>query len=79
MQVRRNGEVNGGVVLEKGQRWNMAESQMRIYRVGIHLVEFRMFKLTQGSRRAKAARSSLETVAVVRDYLKEQRAVLEVT
>ena len=28
-------------LLQKGQRWNMADQQLRIYRVGVHLVEFR--------------------------------------
>ena len=55
----------------------MAEYQMRIYRVGIHLVEFRLFKLNDGTPQHRLARSSLETVASVHDYLRKHQAVLE--
>lgn len=57
----------------------MAEQQMRIYRVGIHLVEFRLFKLNEGAPQHRLARSNLETVASVQDYLRKHQAVLEKT
>ena len=60
----------------KGQRWNMAEQQMRIYHVGIRLVEFRLFKRTDGTPQHKLGRSSLEPVAIVQDYLRKHGAVL---
>jgi hypothetical protein len=63
-------------VLQKGQRWNTTDHQMRIYRVGVHLVEFRLFKLADGTPQHKLVRSSLETVASVQGYLREHQAVL---
>ena len=55
----------------------MADQQLRIYRVGVHLVEFRVMKLQEGTPRPKLGRSSLETVGAVRDYLQKHQAVLE--
>jgi hypothetical protein len=64
-------------LLRKGQRWNMADQQLRIYRVGVHLVEFRVVKLQDGlSPKLKFGRSSLETVASVQNYLQKHQAVL---
>jgi len=54
----------------------MGERQLRIYRVGVHLVEFRLFKVSGGLPQQKLGRSSLETVASVQDYLEKHRAVL---
>lgn len=68
--------TGSGLLLRKGQRWNMMDQQMRIYRVGVHLVEFRLFKLGNGGAQNKVGRSSLETVASVRDFLQKHRAVL---
>ena len=62
--------------LRKGQHWNMADQQLRIYRVGILLVEFRLFKVADGLRAHKLGRSSLETIASVQDYLLKHQAVL---
>lgn len=62
--------------LRKGQRWHMADQQLRIYHVGVHLVEFRIFKVTSGIPEHKLGRSSLETVASVQDYLEKHQAVL---
>ncbi len=63
-------------VLQKGQQWNMAEHQMRIYRVGVYLVEFRLFKLSNGAPQHKPGRSSLESVTSVQGYLRQHQAVL---
>jgi len=63
--------------LRKGQRWNMGDQQLRIYHVGILLVEFRVFKLHSGVPEHKLGRSSLETVSSVQDYLEKHQAVLE--
>jgi len=64
-------------LLQKGQRWNMADQQLRIYRVGVHLVEFRVVKLQDGlSPKLKFGRSSLETVTSVLNYLQKHQAVL---
>lgn len=54
----------------------MADQQMRIYHVGVHLVEFRMFKVSSGTPQQKLGKSSLETVRSVRDYLQKHQAVL---
>jgi hypothetical protein len=54
----------------------MADQQLRIYRVGIHLVEFRVLKLQEGTPRPKLGRSSLETVGAVQEYLHKHQAVL---
>ena len=63
--------------LRKGQRWTMAEQQLRIYRVGVHLVEFRVFKSQGGVTQQKLGRSSLELIATVQGYLQKHQAVLE--
>jgi len=63
-------------VLRKGQRWNMLDQQLRIYRVGIHLVEFRVFKSQVGVTQQKLGRSSLEPIATVQGYLQKHQAVL---
>ena len=63
-------------LLRRGQHWNMADQQLRIYRVGIRLVEFRLFKVKSGSTSHKLGRSSLETIASVQDYLQKNQAVL---
>jgi hypothetical protein len=63
-------------LLRKGQHWHMVNEQLRIYRVGILLVEFRLIKLTGGLSRHKLGRSSLETIASVQDYLQRHQAVL---
>src|SRR6476619_3481487 len=44
LQVKSISAMAVPVALRKGQRWTMAEQQLRIYRVGVHLVEFRVFK-----------------------------------
>lgn len=62
--------------LRKGQRWNMADEQLRIYRVGVHLVEFRVFKCRDGSKQPRVGRSSLETIGAVQAYLQRHQAVL---
>lgn len=54
----------------------MADLQMRIYHVGVHLVEFRMFKGSGSVPQQKLGRSNLETVESVQDYLAKHRAVL---
>ena len=54
----------------------MTDQQMRIYRVGVHLIEFRLFKLNNGAPLQKLGRSSLETVGCVQDYLQKHQAVL---
>ena len=54
----------------------MADQQLRIYRVGVHLVEFRVFKIQGAAPPQKFGRSSLETVRMVQDYLQKHRAVL---
>lgn len=64
------------LALRKGQRWNMADQQLRIYHVGIRLVEFRVLKLQPDMARPKLGRSSLETIASVQDYLQKHQAVL---
>ena len=63
-------------VLCKGQRWDIGDQQMRIYRVGIHLVEFRLFKVQDGAPQPRLGRSSLEPVGTVLDYLQKRHAVL---
>ena len=63
--------------LRKGQHWSMADQQLRIYRVGIRLVEFRIFKAKNGETPHKLGRTSLETVASVQDYLQKHQAVLD--
>ena len=55
----------------------MADQQLRIYRVGIRLVEFRIFKAKNGETPHKLGRTSLETVASVQDYLQKHQAVLD--
>ena len=54
----------------------MGDRQMRIYHVGIRLVEFRVFRIQKGMREERLGRSSLETVKSVQDYLQKHRAVL---
>ena len=54
----------------------MADRQMRIYHVGIRLVEFRILRLQNGMREERLGRSSLETVKSVQDYLQKHQAVL---
>ena len=49
---------------------------MRIYHVGILLVEFRILRLQNGMREERLGRSSLETVKSVQDYLQKHQAVL---
>ncbi|HKQ39351.1 MAG TPA: hypothetical protein VJ063_14830 [Verrucomicrobiae bacterium] len=62
--------------LRKGQHWNMADQQLRIYHVGIRLVEFRVLKVKPEMARPKLGRSSLETIASVQNYLQKHQAVL---
>ena len=76
LQMTNIPEISAVRLLRKGQRWDMAEQQMRIYRVGVHLVEFRMFKVSGGVAQHKLGRSSLETVGCVQDYLTKHEAVL---
>jgi len=54
----------------------MADQQLRIYHVGIRLVEFRVLKIQPDMARPKLGRSSLETIASVQDYLQKHQAVL---
>lgn len=49
---------------------------MRIYHVGVLLVEFRIFKVSSGVPQQKLGRSNLETVESVQDYLEKHQAVL---
>jgi hypothetical protein len=76
LEMRNDRGIGDGLSLRKGQRWNMADQQMRIYHVGVHLVEFRMFKVTSGTPQQKLGKSSLETVRSVQDYLQKHQAVL---
>jgi len=62
--------------LRKGQRWNMADQQLRIYHVGIRFVEFRVLKVADQLVRPKLGRSSLEKIASVQAYLQKHQAVL---
>ena len=55
----------------------MVDQQLRIYHAGIRLVEFRLFKRTDGTPQHKLGRSSLEPVGTVQDYLEKHQAVLE--
>jgi hypothetical protein len=64
-------------LLEKGQVWNMQDEQLRINRTGKHLVEFRILKLGGNTRPQRLARSSLETVTAVQNYLQTRQAVLQ--
>jgi hypothetical protein len=67
------------LLLCKGQRWNMADRELRIYRVGLRLVEFRVFKAPNASSRQQLGPSSLETVGAVQAYLRKHQAVLRPT
>jgi len=64
-------------LLEKGQVWNMQDEQLLVHRMGKHLVEFRILKLRNNPKPQRLTRSSLETVAVVQNYLQTKHAVLE--
>ena len=54
----------------------MADRQMRIYHVGLRLVEYRLFRLQDGMRDHKLGRSNLETLKSVQEYLQKHQAVL---
>jgi len=55
----------------------MKDEQLHIHRTGKHLVEFRILKGDKGLKGQRLTRSSLETVAIVRNYLKRNGATLK--
>ena len=75
-QIKRCEEVTPPD-LQKGQVWVMSDQELSIIRMGKRLVEFRILKRGSNLRTNKLARSSLETVPIVQNYLKTNCAVLK--
>ena len=64
-------------VFEKGQIWLMRDKQLLIRHMGKRLVEFKIFRTSEGMQGRRTAPSSLETVEIVWNYLQTHKAVLQ--
>ena len=62
---------------EKGQVWLMQDKQLVIRHIGKRLVEFKIFRESEGMQGRRRAPSSLETVEIVWNYLQAHKAVLQ--